>query len=110
MPSADAPLFISTPIPVLTDFIVPVQLVGAYQQPVSFVGRTVNAYVLNPGVTPVSAAVSYTVSGTSASVPSLGAFTLSGASHASTGIADIQIHVDGLLRGRYRWEFVAKYS
>jgi hypothetical protein len=102
---------ITTPIPIGVAFTVPIQVYSdrppRTQSPIT--GKVVRVYVRNPGVTAPASAVAYTVTATSAALGQ-GTITLTGASHATTGTADVQVHVDGLLRARYQWEFVENFS
>ena len=105
------PTKIPDPVPISTNFVFPVYVFSDRppRTQASITGKVVTVYIRNPGVVTAASAVAYTVTATSASLGQ-GTITLTGASHATTGTADVQIHVDGLLRERYQIEFVEVFS
>ncbi len=111
MSIAEPPIDIRKPIAIGTSETIRVEVYADSppRTPQSLSGKAVTVLILNPGVTAVSAAKSYTVTATSSSLGQ-GTITLTGGSHTTTGIANAHLYVDGMLRGRYRWEFVAKYT
>lgn len=111
MSIARGPVKIPDPIPISTNFVFPVRVYSDRppRTQASITGKVVTVYIRNPGIVSAASAVAYTVTATSASIGQ-GTITLTGASHTTTGTADVQIHVDGLLRERYQVEFVEVFS
>ena len=102
---------IRTPIPISTDFVIPVRVFedAAKRKRKDISGETIKLLVLNPGVATAASAHSYTATATSAAAGQA-YFTLNKDNHATTGIANAQVHVDDVLRARFKIEFVTKYS
>jgi len=106
---ARGPTVIAKPVSIGTDEAINLEFFsdGARKTAKSIVGKTIKAWVKDAAAAWKSYAVTQTTALVTASgATAAGRFTLTGASHSTTGSATIHVHSDDVLVDRFTLEFV----